>query len=207
MRHTRSDEEWKIRDTLVPWIKQNISGARIIHELVADGCRADVAAVQSERLFLFEIKSRKDVLKNLDHQMKAFEAVSHGAFAVVHEKHFFTEIGINGPYLRWPHGYNYPVWCFPEGKARHNRWEMGERRFYSLRQPHARRFLTLLWNDELYCLGVSHGVAVKAKMNAMTMIDLLSYELTGKQISRGVCRMLRLRNFAEAEPPMSAEEA
>ncbi len=86
----RSSAESDIRAAVVEWVRADTPGARVVHELNVEcgETRADVAAIEPERLTLFEIKSKLDTLKRLDKQYRQFQAVSHRAFVVADERWF-----------------------------------------------------------------------------------------------------------------------
>lgn len=208
-RRRASAAEQEIRDALVAFLHQELPQARVVHELVTGGCRADVAAVEPERLLLFEIKSEKDTLDRLPVQMKEFEAVGHHAFVVAHERWFDRTPYNNGsPRFAWPgdrsHG---AVWSYPSTAGANTgahylyRWRLPNQ---TLTQPRARHLLFLLWKDELLAECAAHGLKVNSRTRNPDLVDLLAYSLTGKQIARAVCRQLRGRRFVEADPPIEA---
>ena len=86
-----SAAEWEIRDALVLYLRAHLPQARIIHELVCGGRRVDVAAVEPERILLFEIKSEKDTLDRVEAQTKAFALYGHFVAVVAAAKWFETQ--------------------------------------------------------------------------------------------------------------------
>jgi len=211
-RRRASSAEQQIRDALVAFLHCELPQARVIHELVTGGCRADVAAVEAERLMLFEIKSEKDTLDRLDTQMKEFAQVGHHAFVVAHEKWFDRTPYDNGaPRFAWPrNGYHGGVWAYPKASASGTyteqiyQWRLPR---ISLAQPRARNLLSLLWKDELLAECAEHQIKVNSRTRNPDLVDLLAYRLTGQQIARAVCRQLRARPVLEADPPISAKAA
>lgn len=203
-----SSAEHEIRDALVAYLHRHAPSARVVHELVVGGCRADVGAVFRDRLILFEIKSERDVLKRLEDQVKQFTAAAHDVVIVAHEKFFDTTPYQNGNRrIAWPHeakGYygKYPsVWAYPDPTwSPHGyRWEMPRP---SLRQPHASTFLDLLWRDELAAECFRHRIAVTSRTSRWPMIEEMAWLLTGREIAEAVCRQLRQRSFPAADAPI-----
>lgn len=74
MKHTRSSAEVEIRDAVVSRFRQLWPDARIIHEMNVEhgSSRADVVAVQPDRLWICEIKSERDTLTRLAGQIADF---------------------------------------------------------------------------------------------------------------------------------------
>ncbi|WEK50365.1 MAG: hypothetical protein P0Y66_22430 [Candidatus Kaistia colombiensis] len=210
-RRRASSSEQEIRDALVDFLHRELPKARVIHELATGGCRADVAAVEPERLMLFEIKSAKDTLDRLSAQMKEFQAVGHHAFVVPHEKWFDRTPYDNGAArFVWPRDeYRYDVWAYPEDAGSSSvtpymyRWRLPKP---TLSQPHSRNLLFLLWKDELLAECAEHQIKVNSRTRNPDLVDLLAYRLTGQQIARAVCRQLRGRPILEADPPILTPE-
>lgn len=68
-----SEAEERIRVKAEAWLRQRCPDARIIHELVLEqgGSRIDLAAVTPDMIVAVEIKSERDVLDRLKHQLEA----------------------------------------------------------------------------------------------------------------------------------------
>lgn len=68
-----SEAEERIRAKAVAWLEERCPEARIIHELVLEqgGSRIDLAAVTPDMIVAVEIKSERDVLDRLNHQLEA----------------------------------------------------------------------------------------------------------------------------------------
>lgn len=201
-----SDAERAIRMAVVAKIRELRPEARIIHELNVEAgmYRADLAAVEPGRITLFEIKSHKDTLDRVDDQMIAFQRVAHQAVLVADLKWFDTTPYIGGqPRLVWPcQGLWTGVWCYPEPKPlgpSHMQyvWTLREP---GMRQPAPRKLLELCWRDELYAECRRKGLPVKARSTAAYMVDLMAFEMTGREIVEAVCRRLRARTFVTADP-------
>src|SRR5690606_41993771 len=88
VRHTRSSAEVEIRDAVVTRMRELWPDARIIHEMNVEhgSSRADVVAVQPDRLWICEIKSERDKLDRLAGQIKDFAPCCHGMIIAAHEK-------------------------------------------------------------------------------------------------------------------------
>jgi hypothetical protein len=65
-------EELAMRDAIASWGRAKWPGVRVIHELVCDECRIDMAFVLPKDLIGVEIKSSRDTLARLDRQIRAF---------------------------------------------------------------------------------------------------------------------------------------
>lgn len=201
-----SASERAIRDAVCAHLRSELPKARIIHELVAGWCRADLAVVEPQRLLLIEIKSEKDVLDRLDTQMRTFEKSSHGAILVAHERWFDREPYSNGaPRIAWAHKNSgwvgCGIWAYPAPVIGHGyRWRLPN---VSLRQPRAYDFLSLLWRDELIAEAARHRIAVPRRARVSDIVDLMSWMMTGREIAQAVCRQLRARAFPEADAPIT----
>lgn len=204
--------EEAIRSDLEDWLHQHMPAARVIHELVVGGCRADVAAVERDRITLFEIKSERDTLDRLDEQIRQFSRASHSCVIVAAREWFDEVTCVNrAPGLVWSHGIyaGVDVWCHPSPKEfplyswrdLTNAW--GRHRW----PPQTMYLLDLLWRDELCAEAdlhrLSHGKRATKSDLMRSMWDLM----TGREITAAVCRRLRARTFPRADVPISGEVA
>lgn len=206
-----SEAERVIRYAVADYARTHLPGARIVHELVTGGCRADVAAVQRDRLTLFEIKSERDKLDRLKRQMREFRTVSHEAVLVAHIKWFDQAPYDNGaPRISAPdeldHHGKHRLWCFPETDLSQfptngfiYSWKFNKP---DLCQPRALTFLHLMWRAEMLAEARRHRVDVTSRMNMWTIAQQMAWHMTGKEIAEAVCRQLRGREFPEADPPI-----
>jgi hypothetical protein len=201
-----SSAEREIRDAVVARIGRDMPDARVIHELVVHDCRADIAAVQRERVTLFEIKSEKDRLSRLKRQVSRFEDASHETIVVAHAR-WFEEFDYNsggrgfrpaGDLVGLRH-----VWRYPEPQAGefvvHWPWRFDAP---SINQPHARRFLQLLWKAELLQEAHRHRIVTSSRSAISAISGSMAYLMTGQEIAKAVCRQLRGRPFPEADDPI-----
>ncbi|MGV1752812.1 hypothetical protein [Agrobacterium sp. CG674] len=223
---TRSLDEQDIRNAVVARLRDLMSGARIVHELNVAGQgsnRIDVAAIGTEHIVGVEIKSRKDVLKRLDDQWKAFNEVCHFVIVAAHEKHFAdyreprwrddvpSERHLNHPLFFGHRRGDKRVWRFPQPLPETlrpypndgDRWQFCRDR--DLRViPQATSMLDMLWAAELQNECKRHRVPCSSRSTRPDMIRSLAWHLTGKEVTQAVCRQLRQRSFAEADAPIYA---
>lgn len=215
----KSAAEREIRDALVAHLRATIPEARIIHELDACENRMDVAAVTTDRLYAFEIKSERDTLDRLERQMRRFAECSHHAVAVLHERFFDRAPYRTGePRFVAPEfggGHAVSVWSYPQNAARGTpqaqmyRWRLPvDRRWYPrIRTPQADPMLSLLHREELMFEASAHGVGFRARDNMEAIKEAMTLDMTGRHVVAAVCRQLRARTFAYADPPIFAPVA
>ncbi|MFG1270554.1 hypothetical protein V5F40_21630 [Xanthobacter sp. DSM 14520] len=204
-----SSAEWEIRDALVNYLHAQLPEARIIHELVCGGRRVDVAAVGLECIQLFEVKSERDTLERVEGQVKAFCLYGHGITVVAAAKWFETRQStyIPGPYSVWK-GPELPwpvkTWRYPEIPGdTWSGWKIPEHGPKSRSKPPASAdLLELLWNDELRVEAARAGVRVSSRSNRCDLFHKMVWEMSGRDVTRAVCRQLRSRAFVEADPPI-----
>lgn len=226
---TRSLDEQEIRNAVVARLRELVPGYRIVHELNVAGQgsnRIDVAAIGTEHIVGVEIKSRKDVLKRLDEQWKAFNRVCHLVIVAAHEKHFAdyrhdgwradvpSERHLNHPlFFGHPRGRK-KAWHFPrpdyEAMDYYRRRDADDWRFDRFRDlmriPHATEMLDMLWAAELQAECHRHHVSCTSRSTRPDMIRALAWNLTGKEVTHAVCRQLRQRSFAEADAPIYPDQ-
>lgn len=205
-----SASERAIRDYAADRLRGLLPEARIIHELVVGGCRADLAAIEPERVTLVEIKSERDSLKRLPVQVRQFERASHAVIVIAHSRWFDTTPYQNGkPRFVPTHELSdgagaAQVWAFPETPERgtmYGTWAMP--RYWSAQpEPHAARLLELCWKAELLAECHRHRIAASTRSNCTDMIRDMALLMTGREIAQAVCRSLRGREFPEADSPV-----
>jgi hypothetical protein len=179
---------------------------------VVGGCRADLAAVQPERVTLVEIKSRKDTLKRLEEQVRQFTRAAHEVIVIADEKWFDATPYKSGAPRFVPSealqqaGANVTIWAYPENEARPNysAWSI-PRWWATFAEPHAARLLEICWKDELLAECRHHRIPATSRTNMPTMIRDMALLMTGREIARAVCRQLRMRSFPEADAPIFEE--
>lgn len=76
-RQNRSGEELAMRDLIVPELRKQYPGARIVHEMPLrySSNRLDLAAITRSEIVAVEIKSSKDVADRLEAQLRSFGPV------------------------------------------------------------------------------------------------------------------------------------
>jgi hypothetical protein len=201
MKHTRSSCEWEIRDAVVARFRELWPDARIIHEMNVEhgSSRADVVAVQPDRLWICEVKSERDKLNRLPGQIKDFGPACHGLIVAAHERWTKTNGASSLLSLATAGCHRFDTWAYPEPERRYGR-DWG--RPYRNVVPWPHKMLTLLWADELRAIASKHRVACKGRTPAHELVVSLSRLLTGAEIEKAVCGMLRLRTFVEADAPI-----
>jgi len=215
----RSPAEAEIRDAVVARIRERRPNARIIHEINVSTYgpnRIDVLAVDRAEIIAVEIKSAKDKLDRLPAQVEAMRGVAHHTVAALHEK-FLIEQEPNQwaahyerdgkLYLRRvPDGINdAEVWVYPEvrramSSADHDgmaRWRFPDQRVETSLPSAA---LDMLWRDELFGLCGALRVSATRRSDMGSMKAALRWHCNGKELTRGVCAMLRARQCVEADP-------
>lgn len=194
----RSRTEREIRDAVVHRLRAYIPTARIVHELNCSGggsCRMDVAAITPDDIVGVEIKSERDTLERLKAQVAEYDRTFRVFILAVHESHVpeLLELMIESKV-------SCQVWIYPDVFS----WDFDFR--YSHNIPRSNLdMLRLLWRDELYAECALNGVVVPKRANITRMLRDMSMGMTGRQILRAVCRQLRQRKFAEADPPIAEE--
>lgn len=205
-----SAAEREIRDYAARRLREMIPGARIIHELVVGGCRADLGAVDAERVTLVEIKSSKDTLSRLERQIRHFERAAHGVIVVADEKWFDRTPYDNGKPRFIPSkplsdvlGYRHKLWAFPENAERkmYGPWSLS-RPWSPQAEPRAADLLGLLWKQELLAEASRHQISAGSRSTISQLVRDMAWMMTGREIARAVCRQLRMRHFPEADVAM-----
>lgn len=215
----RSPAEAEIRDAVVARIRKHRPDARIIHEINVSTYgpnRLDLIAVDREEIIAVEIKSAKDKLDRLPAQVEAMRWSAHHTIVALHEK-FLVEQSTNqwaahyerdGVYFlkKLPDGLRrVHAWVYPEirrnpkanGWDHLARWRFPDRHAEST-LPHGA--LSFLWRDELYELCGAFRIPVGKKATMGPMARALRWHCTGKELTRGICAMLRARRCVEADP-------
>ncbi|RUV37447.1 hypothetical protein [Mesorhizobium sp. M7A.F.Ca.MR.148.00.0.0] len=216
MKHTRSLAEIEIRQKVVARFRELWPDARIIHEMNVEGgaARADVVAVQPDRVWICEIKSERDTLSRLPDQVKFFGPSCHGLIIAAHAK-WTTSPGMSEPHPK--HGYRttipskiddsltgvsrrlYDLWTYPEPVLTSGRhWSAP----FSAQVPWYHRMIHLLWSDEIRAVAGEHRIACTSKTSGSKLAKDLSQLMNGREIERAVCKQLRARTFAEADEPI-----
>jgi hypothetical protein len=189
-----SEAERYLRGLAVERLRVLFPDARIVHELNVEvgQCRVDIAAITPDQLVFVEIKSRKDTLDRLREQVRIFSPAC-------------TRLAICYASERWSYdvvtkaaGYDEPRDLWPEDRKEWWTFNQG------FKPPNASVMLNLLWRDELWHEAVRAGFQPHKRESRSPMMHRLWNGLTGAQVVAAVCRQLRGRPFAVADPPVAA---
>lgn len=216
----RSSAEAEIREAVVARLRELRPAARIIHEINASGQgsnRMDMIAVDRAEIIAVEIKSAKDKLDRLRDQLAAMRKCSHLTIAAIHDK-FLVEQKTHPRaqhyerdgefYLKtYPNNWDYSgeTWVFPRIRRAldptwyHDgleRWDLRQRR---LDAPLPEGALDLLWREELKILCSALRVSTSRKSTMPEMVAALRWHSTGKELTQGICWLLRARECCEAD--------
>ncbi|NOU05345.1 MAG: NERD domain-containing protein [Hyphomicrobiaceae bacterium] len=213
----RSDAETEIRTAVVERLRLLRPNARICHEVNSGSFgpnRFDVVAVDEAEIIAVEIKSAKDKMDRAPKQIKSMLAVAHHTIIAIHECHLIeqeTNVHAAG-YCRTdgkhylleppPEAAGATVWVYPErwrSPFGENGWKSPELRHQRALQSGA---LHLLWRAELATLCDELLVSRGPRSTMPQMINALWWHANGHELTRGICRALRRRKFAEADEPM-----
>ena len=224
----RSSDEAEIRDAVVARLRERRPNARIIHEINVSTFgpnRIDLIAVDVAEIIAVEIKSKKDKLDRLPAQIEAMKGVAHHVIVGLHEK-FLVEKSTHikahhyerdGQYFmrHLPDDWKYDVsaWVYPEVRRcvdpewQHDTLEKWYIPAPRLDIPLPEPALDLLWRAELYELCGHLRVAVGRRANMSEMVTSLRWQCAGKELTRGICTMLRMRRCVEADPEIAEARA
>lgn len=222
-----SPDERELRDAVTARLRKLLPSARIVHELNTAGqgsYRMDLAAITRDQIIAVEIKSKRDKLDRLSHQIEAFNACAHLCIVAAHRKHF---VNYESKYERradYPQTLvlNHPlgdtrqmldrVWCYPfdtefklENQFENSREWSFPRNWHQRFPPAPVPLLRMLWAAELKSECSRHRIVTSARSTIASMITDMANLMTGREIVHAVCRQLRSRNFAEADAPIIDE--
>lgn len=206
----RSDAEGEVRQAVVARLRSIRPNARIMHEVNASafGNRIDVLAVDRAEIIAVEIKSAKDKLDRLPAQVLAMQGVAHHVVAALHEK-FYVEQRTNqwrSEYERDGEHYclaapddrlarGYQAWRFPEHAK--DAWRALDA---TVTQTLPAKAVGVLWREELAQLCFRHGIASGRRATMEHMERALRWQLSGRDLTLGICAALRARLCIEADP-------
>jgi hypothetical protein len=192
----RSDAEREIRDAVVARLRLLRPSARIMHEVNASGFgnRIDVLAVDLAEIIAVEIKSAKDKLDRLPAQSAAMKGCAHHSIAAVHEKFDQREV-------RKALGWGQPIWFYPADTAY---WQEPRLAPSTPLPPSA---IDMLWREELLQMCGKFGVCIPRRSTMGAMIPALRWQLTGRELTLGICAALRSRHCIEADEPVEWRDA
>jgi hypothetical protein len=183
----------------------------------------DLIAVDRAEIIAVEIKSAKDKLDRLDAQVKAMKTCAHHSVAAIHEK-FLVEQKTNQGAAHYQRGEEFfmkvvpagvsggahEVWVFPEKRRAmlpesQRGWDSIEKwrlPAQSLERPLPSGALNLLWRDELYNLCSALNVSATRRSTLAEMQSALRWYCNGKELTLGICKILRIRTCTEADAPI-----
>jgi hypothetical protein len=223
----RSPAEAEIREAVVARIRQSRPNARIIHEINVSTFgpnRMDVLAVDRAEIVAVEVKSAKDKLDRLPAQIASMKGVAHHVVAAIHEKFLVEQVTNQWAaheerdgqfFMRTvPDGIDHraEIWVYPERRralpsANHDsieRWRFPHEAIFA---PLPADAIEILWREELLALCSSLRVSATRRTNMTDMIAALRWHCTGKELTLGICRMLRARRCVEADPEVIEKAA
>jgi hypothetical protein len=220
----RSDAEAEVRSAVVDRLRQLRPEARIMHEVNASsyGNRIDVLAVSPAEIIAVEIKSAKDKLDRLPDQLVAMRGCAHTVIAALHEKFLvekpthkaYASIERNGEcfLLARPDAAPFGgTWIFPEQRrapeGRHDDLYPWREPDVVIQQPLPAAAIDMLWRDELLEMCGRFSVSVPKRPRMETMVNALRWQLSGRDLTRGICAALRARACIEADAPIVEEQA
>ena len=205
----RSDAEGEVREAVVARLRALRPTARIMHEVNVSlfGNRVDVLAVDRAEIIAVEIKSAKDRLDRLPDQLKAMKGCAHHSIAALHEK-FYTEAVTNQwaaeyerdgmYYCKTPPagvGWDNTAWRYPV----HPKALWGEPSA-TISRPLPAKALDMLWRAELLEMCSRYRVSCGPRPVMEMMTNALRWQLSGRDLTLGICAALRARACIEADP-------
>ena len=188
---TGSAAEERIRAKAEAHLRRTFPDARIVHELVLQqgGCRIDLAAVTQDRLVCVEVKSERDVLTRLPDQVEAMRRVCDAWRVCCADSHVDKVREVAG----W-------IGAVSETELGTPAYRLGSLWRDSLEGTcNAPARLDMLWADELRWIA---GI----KASRWPCIRAASDSMTGAQVRRAVCAVLRNRSFPRADAPVPLPE-
>lgn len=183
-----SEAERYLRGLAVARLRVIMPDARIVHELnVETGTRrVDLAAVAPDQLVFVEIKSRKDTLDRLPDQVRTFAPACHRLVVAYASERWDVST------IYKASDYQCDVW--PENNI------LKATIHQKFKPPNTSAMLNLLWRDELWAEASRAGLQPAKRESRSPLMHRMWDSMTGREIVAAVCRQLRGRRFAEADP-------
>lgn len=117
------------------------------------------------------------------------------------EQHTFNAASpIEAELRRFPH-WRVGEWRYPRPDG-YRAWNITK---YEWSRPWPWLLLTMLWREELLAECARHHIAAGPRTTRTDMMTSMLELMRGPEIERAVCRQLRRRQFAEADPPLIDE--
>ena len=221
----RSEAEAEIREAVVAHLRQHRPNARIMHEVNASsfGNRIDVLAVDRTEIIAVEVKSAKDKLDRLPNQFSAMRKCAHHVIAALHEKflvpiecgahaaHFEKDgkhyYGVLPDPVGWREGWVYPM----RPRAISPIWGDDLKRWHvpdpAIQRPLPSGSIVMLWAGELRDIARRYGISLPARATMEHAVNALRWQLTGRDLTLGICAALRARKCIEADEAIEWSEA
>jgi len=200
--------EERIRAKVEAGFRRAYPDARIIHELVIGGSRADVAAVSADSLVLAEIKSERDTLERLRTQVRDFTRVTPDVRIYAAEKHrpgllHAAEPLLQQPDRRWtenpehvPELWSCSMWVERDDDGFD--YAAGVRGVARDRRIEPAHVFQVLWAEEMRTALAGYGQGL-SRTPIRGLVNLAVEHLSGSDIRRAVCAALRRRPFPRAD--------
>lgn len=185
-------------------MRQRWPYARIVHELNVEGWgyRIDLAAITPDLIVMAEIKSDRDVLKRLPHQVEAMRGVCDHALVVVAPKHV-QSASWGGRSIEMEGGRLHDVEQFVEtedGIEALSVYQIGKRRA----GLNPGLVFGMLWASERRSAINLYGAQATQRWTCTDTLSWAVEHLTGRQVRQAVCAQLRSRQFARADEQLAA---
>lgn len=216
----RSEAEAEVRNAVVAYLREHRPQARIMHEVNASsfGNRIDVLAVSPAEIIAVEVKSAKDKLDRLPDQLSAMRNCAHHTIAALHEKFLVpSECGSHAAHfekdgkfyrgeapdpISWLDAWIYPIRsrCInPKWNDQLERWRVPDQ---AIQQPLPSGAIKMLWAEELRQMAGRFGVSVPRRATMEHTVNALRWQLSGRDLTLGICAALRERACIEADEPI-----
>lgn len=223
----RSDDEAFIRNKCIEILRRARPNGRIMHEVNSSkwGRRMDLLCVGPGEIISVEIKSKRDKLDRLKAQIDEMTMVSHVAIAALHEKFLVMQPCPESQWLRPDiirKGVKYRLelpepadlggeavaWVFADPDPKKSKLGFTDR--YALHELPRQSIcaalpgtaLNMLWNDELAAVMARAGLQRRKRATSSEMIQSIQWNMTGRDITRAICRALRQRVIVEGDAPI-----
>jgi hypothetical protein len=210
-----SSEEEEMRQAVFAWGRARWPSARIMEELDVGGCRIDIAFVSPDHIAGVEIKSSRDTLARLPHQLRDYLRELPEVWIAYHPR-WDEHIGgarrdLLGEFSR---GWHVGRMTVKDGVLSEEFiYQMAGGREFRTRYPaKVDRILTgsalyLLHKTELLQAARRAGVRVKSRDTSRDLIEKIARALTGDQIIAAICQQLRARPRAwRGDDPVPLED-
>jgi hypothetical protein len=195
----RSAEELRMRELIVPKLRETWPSARVIHELPTrySTNRIDLAAVTASEIVAVEIKSSRDVADRLEAQLRAFAPLCTRLVIALAPKWVAPDAADGGVRTKAQEAIgrcyesHFSTWTVDAGagtvKGGFDSWQRPN-------HPWPARMLHILHVAELQSIAAGHRILTDKRANHWTLVRLCADLLTGREAVAAVCHALRTRN-------------